>query len=248
MDLPDPFRSAATTSPPTCPAARSCSPPAAAASPRVRSPRSTSAGSRTTRDANVDANRERLAAATGHPRERFAYGRQVHGTTRAARDRAARPAAPGGRGGRPGDRARRRRRAGLHRRLPAGDARRRRRRRGAARRLARAGRRDRRRGRRGAARPRRGRPDHRRARPGGARLLLRGRRGGPRALRGLRRAGRASATSTSRRSPEQQLEAAGVEQVHDVGPLHDLRRPRPVLLPPPRQGVTGRQAGVVWRA
>ncbi len=30
-------------------------------------------------DANVDANRERLAAATPHPRERFAYGRQVHG-------------------------------------------------------------------------------------------------------------------------------------------------------------------------
>jgi polyphenol oxidase len=32
-------------------------------------------------DANVDANRERLAAATPHPRERFLYGRQVHGTT-----------------------------------------------------------------------------------------------------------------------------------------------------------------------
>ena len=32
-------------------------------------------------DANVDANRERLAAATGHPRERFAYGRQVHGAS-----------------------------------------------------------------------------------------------------------------------------------------------------------------------
>jgi YfiH family protein len=30
-------------------------------------------------DANVDANRERLAAATGHARERFLYGRQVHG-------------------------------------------------------------------------------------------------------------------------------------------------------------------------
>ena len=29
--------------------------------------------------ANVDANRERLAAAVGHPRERFLYGRQVHG-------------------------------------------------------------------------------------------------------------------------------------------------------------------------
>ena len=29
--------------------------------------------------ANVDANRERLAAAVGQPRERFLYGRQVHG-------------------------------------------------------------------------------------------------------------------------------------------------------------------------
>jgi YfiH family protein len=31
-------------------------------------------------DANVDANRERLAAAVGHRRDRFLYGRQVHGT------------------------------------------------------------------------------------------------------------------------------------------------------------------------
>jgi purine-nucleoside/S-methyl-5'-thioadenosine phosphorylase / adenosine deaminase len=31
--------------------------------------------------ANVDANRERVAAAVGLPRERFLYGRQVHGTT-----------------------------------------------------------------------------------------------------------------------------------------------------------------------
>ena len=31
--------------------------------------------------ANVDANRDRLAAAVGVPRERFLYGRQVHGTT-----------------------------------------------------------------------------------------------------------------------------------------------------------------------
>jgi YfiH family protein len=30
--------------------------------------------------ANIDANRERLAAAVGLPRERFLYGRQVHGT------------------------------------------------------------------------------------------------------------------------------------------------------------------------
>ncbi len=31
--------------------------------------------------ANVDANRERVAAAVGRPRERFLYGRQVHGVT-----------------------------------------------------------------------------------------------------------------------------------------------------------------------
>src|SRR5919197_970987 len=31
--------------------------------------------------ANIDANRERLAAAVGLPRARFLYGRQVHGTT-----------------------------------------------------------------------------------------------------------------------------------------------------------------------
>src|SRR5918912_4227489 len=31
------------------------------------------------RGENVDANRERLAAAVGLPRERFLYGRQVHG-------------------------------------------------------------------------------------------------------------------------------------------------------------------------
>jgi YfiH family protein len=31
--------------------------------------------------ANVDANRERLAAAVGLPRERFLFGKQVHGTT-----------------------------------------------------------------------------------------------------------------------------------------------------------------------
>jgi YfiH family protein len=32
-------------------------------------------------DANVDENRTRVAAATGWPRERFLYGRQVHGAT-----------------------------------------------------------------------------------------------------------------------------------------------------------------------
>jgi YfiH family protein len=32
-------------------------------------------------NANVDENRSRVAAATGHPRSRFFYGRQVHGAT-----------------------------------------------------------------------------------------------------------------------------------------------------------------------
>ena len=41
---------------------------------------------------NVDANRERLAAAVGLPRERFAYGRQVHGATVR---RASEPPGPG---------------------------------------------------------------------------------------------------------------------------------------------------------
>jgi YfiH family protein len=42
--------------------------------------------------ANVDANRERLAAAVGRPRERFLYGRQVH---RATVRRATEPPGPG---------------------------------------------------------------------------------------------------------------------------------------------------------
>ena len=41
--------------------------------------------------ANVDENRRRVAAATGHPRERFLYGRQVHG---AAVRRATEPPGP----------------------------------------------------------------------------------------------------------------------------------------------------------
>ena len=45
-------------------------------------------------DANVDANRERLAAAVGRPRERFLYGRQVH---RATVRRATEPPGPPGR-------------------------------------------------------------------------------------------------------------------------------------------------------
>ena len=78
-----PRRSAgrASTSPPTCPAAACCS---------RRRRGGVSAGpfaslnlGRLTADdgANVDENRERLAAAVGLPRERFLYGRQVHGAT-----------------------------------------------------------------------------------------------------------------------------------------------------------------------
>ena len=198
-------------------------------------------------DANVDANRERLAAAVGRPRERFLYGRQVHGDERAPRDRAARARPAGGRGGRAGDGARRRRGARVHRRLPAGDARRRRRRRGAARRLARAGGRDRGRGRRGAARPRRRRLHHRRARPVGARLLLRGQRGRPRALRGLRRAGR-RAQPRHRRGRPGAARGGRSQAVHDVGLCTICADPGLFFSHRRDGGVTGRQAGVVWRA
>ena len=197
-------------------------------------------------DANVHANRERLAAATGHPRERFAYGRQVHG---ASVRRATEP--PGPERPRPRRTGRRprstRRGAGLHRRLPARDARRRRRRRGPARRLARAGRWDCRRGRQRPARPRRNRSDHRRARPGGPWLLLRGRRGCPRPLRGLRRAGR-RAQPRSRRRRDEELESAGIHETHDVG-LCTMCGDADLFFSHRRdKGVTGRQAGVVWRA
>ena len=146
--LPAPFRWPATTSRSTCPAARRCSRPAAAASPRARTPRSTSAADRRRRDATSTqpraarrrGRRARASASSGPPGARGdACG--------------ARPSRPGrqrprGRGGRPGDRADDVAGARAHRRLPAGGARRRRRRRGAPRRLARAGRRHRRRGRR----------------------------------------------------------------------------------------------------
>ncbi len=137
--------------------------------------------------ANVDENRRRVAAATGHPRERFLYGKQVHGAT------VRRATEPPGPGRPPAEEdgqataleghpalvfvadctpvaAHRRRRRGRH-----------------PRRLARDRGRDRGRGHRGAARGRRHRRDHgadRARRPG---LLLRGRRRGPRGLRGLRR-------------------------------------------------------------
>ena len=76
-------------------------------------------------------------------------------------------------------------------------------------------------------------PDHRRARPERPRLLLRGRRGGPRAVRGLRRPPRASATSTSRRSRARSSTRPVWRTVHDVGLC--TMCDEPLLLPPPRR-------------
>ena len=83
--------------------------------------------------------------------------------------------------------------------------------------------------------------------PGCARLLLRGRRGGPRAFAAYDARG-ASATSTSRPSPRAQLEAAGVDAVHDVGLCTMCGDPELFFSHRRDRGVTGRQAGVVWRA
>ena len=247
---PPPSAPTATTSRPTCPAARSCSPPAAAASPRARSPRSTSAGCTDDTDANVDANRERLAAAAGHPRERFVYGRQVHG---ASVRRATEPPGPerpaaeeDGQATALDDVAALVFTADCLPVMLVADGGRR----GAARRLARAGRRDRRRGRRRAARARRDRADHRRARPGArAAAATRSARRSTRTSRATTRAS-ASATSTSRRSHARSSSAPGSRQVHDVGAVHDVRRRRALLLPPPRQGRHrapggGRMAGLI---
>ena len=88
-------------------------------------------------------------------------------------------------------------------------------------------------------------PDRRRARPERARLLLRGRRGGPRALRRLRRAprgaqprprrgrARAAARRTASRSSTSSLCTICDER------FFSHRRD---------QGITGRQAGVICRA
>ena len=198
-------------------------------------------------DANVDANRERLAAAAGHARERFLYGRQVHGASVRRATEPPGPSRPRGRGGRPGDGARRCRRARLHGRLPAGDARRRRRRRGAARRLARPGGRDRGRGCRGAARARRDGPVAAALGPAArgccyevgeevhARFEAYDARVGERNL-DLPAVARA------------QLEAAGAAEVHDVGLCTMCGDPELFFSHRRDRGVTGRQAGVVWRA
>ena len=75
-----PTRSAgrATTSPASCPVAGCCSRRAGGG---LEGPYESLNLGRLTDDdgANIDANRERLAAAVGLPRERFIYGRQVHG-------------------------------------------------------------------------------------------------------------------------------------------------------------------------
>ena len=155
-------------------------------------------------------------AAVGRPRERFLYGRQVHGATVRRATEPPGPARP--RADEDGQATALDGRAGarVHRRLPAGDAGRRRRRGRAARRLARAGRRDRRRGRGGAARARGARPGHRPARARRARLLLRGRRGGPRALRRVRRAATASNLDLPAVA-RAQLRGRRACEVHDVG-------------------------------
>ena len=195
--------------------------------------------------------RARSPPPSGLPRERFIYGRQVHGATRPARDRAARAGAARGRGGRPGDRARRRGGARVRRRLPAGAAGRRRRGRGAARRLARAGGRDR----RARASPRCASWAPTGALtaaigPGARGCCYEVERGGPRRVRRRARApGSASATSTCRRSRATGWREAGVEDDPRHRALHDLRRRRAVLLAPPgrrrhRAPGRGRVAGV----
>ena len=91
-------------------------------------------------------------------------------------------------------------------------------------------------------------PRGRRDRPGRARLLLRGRRGGPRRVRRRARArARASATSTCPPSPATRWPQAGVGTIHDTGLCTIC--PATAFFSHRRDGgVTGRQAGVVWRA
>ena len=197
---------------------------------------------------NVDVNRERLAAAVGAPRERFLYGRQVHeATVRRATEPPGpqRPHAP-----EDGQATALRRRPGarVRRRLPAGDARRRRGRGGAARRLARARGGDRGRGRR--RRCASSGPRARSAPRSGRRRAAAATRSARRSTRPSRATTRASAsaTSTSRRSPGTQLAAAGVADVHDVGLCTMCADPALFFSHRRDGGVTGRQAGVVWRA
>ena len=178
------------------------------------------------------------------------YGRQVHGATVSARHRAARRRRGRRRRGRPGDRAASdARRARLRRRLPAGRAGRAD---GAVARCTAAGA-----GWRtaivaeGVAALRElgaDGPITAAIGPARARLLLRGRRGGPR--RRSRRTTRAaaSATSTSRRRRATQLAGGRRRRGPRRRPVHDLLRPALFFSHRRDGGVTGRQAGVVWRA
>ena len=151
---------------------------------------------------------------------------------RPPRHRAAVAGAPVRRGGRPGDRAPRRRRDRLRRRLPAGLLAADRRRRRAALRLARRWRPGSSPRACGAARGRRRRSDPGRDRPGRARLLLRGRRGGPCAVRALRRAA-ARAQPRSRGGRDARSSRGGCrDRARHRHVQHVLVRA--VLLAPPR--------------
>ena len=245
---PPPSAPTATTSPPTCPAARSCSPPAAAASPRARSPRSTSAGSRTT------ATPTSTPTASGSPpRPATRASASSTGARSTGRACAARPSRPGP--ARPAaeedgqatalddvaalvftadclpvmlvaDGAV----AALHggwRGLAGGIVAE-----GVAalRDLGADG------------------PITAALGPGGARLLLRGRRGGPRPLRGLRRAGRRAQPRPRGRRPGAARGGRGRRRSTTSGcarsaPTRTCSSPTAAT-----SGVTGRQAGVVWRA
>ena len=198
--------------------------------------------------ANVDANRERLAAAVGLPRERFLYGRQVHGArvrrateppgadAPAAEEDGQATALPDGpprssssptacpccspSGGV----------AALHggwRGLAAGSSPR------ASRRCASS-----------AATASRSRPRSAR----GARLLLRDRRGGARGVRRVPGARVGERNVDLAAVARHQLAAAGVEQVHDAGLCTICAEPGLFFSHRRDAGVTGRQAGVVWRA
>ena len=234
-----------------CPARTCCSRPAAAGSPRARTRSLNLGAADRRRPAHVAENRDRVAALCGRrraaspgppgPRRRPCAGTRGRAgpgrarlrprTARRRRWRAWRPivfvadclpvalAAPG-RGG------------------------------GAALRLARAG--------RAGSSPRacaalrelggRGR-DRGGDRPGAGRLLLRGRRGGPRGVRRLRRrrARRAQPRPQGDRA-RASCEAAGVDEVHDVGLCTMCSDPGLFFSHRRDGGVTGRQAGVAWRS
>ena len=218
---------------------------AAAASPRARTT-SLNLGRLTDDDpANVDANRDRLAAAVGVPRTA-----SCSASRSTARRCAARPAtdAPVAEEDGQATALARRRRARVRGRLPPGPAGRRRRGRRAALRLAR-------RSRAGivaegvAALRELGvdGPITAAIGPGARGCCYEVGGGGPRRVRGTSPApARASATSTSPRSPATRWPRPASTTVHDTG-LCTMCDDR--FFSHRRDGgVTGRQAGVVWRA